>query len=208
MAATQPPSGDDAKSSGSVEQLLERLVSLNIADDAIGPSDSAPDFCLPSTAGDLVGLDDLLANGPVVVSFIRGEWCSVCRSEVDGLRDVYGQVRAAGAELAVITPEGGAKSAKLQRDKDLPFDLLCDLDLGVSATYGLLFRLPDNMHATYVSIDRDLPARYGHDGWLLPVPATYVVGTDGVIHAAHVDIDYRNRMDPDAILAALAALRR
>ena len=204
----QPPSNDGTTSSGGVEQLLERLASLRITDDAIGPGDSAPDFCLPSTAGELVGLDDLLAKGPVVISFIRGEWCTVCRSEVDGLREIYGKVRGAGAELAVITPEGGAQSAKLRREKGLPFDLLCDLDLGVSATYGLVFRLPDHMHATYVSIDRDLPARYGHDGWLLPMPATYVVDAGGIVRAAHVDVDYRRRMAPEAILTALETVRR
>lgn len=188
--------------------MLERLASLQITDDAIGPGDSAPDFCLPSTAGDLVGLDELLAKGPTVISFIRGEWCTVCRSEVDGLREIYDAVRVAGAELAVITPEGGAQSAKLRREKALPFDLLCDLDLGVSATYGLLFRLPEDMHATYVSIDRDLPARYGHDGWLLPVPATYVVDVGGTVRAAHIDVDYRRRMAPEAILTALEDLGR
>ncbi len=199
--------GNTTGGAGPVERLLDRLSSLNITEDAVSPGDAAPDFCLPNTSGDLVGLDDLLAKGPTVISFIRGEWCSVCQSEVDGLREIYGQIRDAGAELAVITPEGGAQSARLRREKALPFDLLCDLDLGVSATYGLVFRLPEDMHDTYVSIDRDLPARYGHGGWLLPVPATYVVDSGGIVRAAHVDVDYRERMAPEAIIAALDDLR-
>ena len=203
----QPPSRD-GPATGGAAAAVEQLATLHITDDAIGPGDRAPEFCLPSTAGDLVALGDLLAKGPTVISFIRGEWCSVCQSEVDGLREIYGQVRDAGADLAVITPEGGSQSAKLRRDKALPFDLLCDLDLGVSATYGLLFRLPEHMHAAYVSINRDLPARYGHDGWLLPVPATYVVDAGGIVRAAHVDVDYRRRMAPEAILAALKSLPR
>ncbi len=206
----QPSSSNDnaTGSAGPVERLLDRLASLRITDDAVGPGDAAPDFCLPNTTGELIGLDDLLAKGPTVISFIRGEWCPVCQSEVDGLREIYGQIREAGAELAVVTPEGGTQSAKLRREKALPFDLLCDLDLGVSATYGLVFRLPEDMHETYVSIGRDLPARYGHDGWLLPVPATYVVDAGGIVRAAHVDVDYRERMAPDAIIAALENLRR
>lgn len=205
----EPSSPDRNTAAGApdVDWLLDRLATLQVADDAVGPGDAAPDFCLPSTGGDLVGLDDMLEKGPAVVSFIRGEWCPVCQSEVDGLREIYDRIRNAGADLAVITPEGGAQSARLRRDKALPFDLLCDLDLGVSTTYGLVFRLPDEMHQGYLAADRDLPARYGHDGWLLPIPATYVVGTDGRVRAAHVDIDYRNRMDPDVILAALEALR-
>ena len=204
----EPRSPDRNTTGGApdVDWLLDRLASLRVAGDAIGQGDAAPEFCLPSTGGDLVVLDDILAKGPAVISFIRGEWCPVCRSEVDGLAEIYGQIRDAGAELAVITPEGGAQSAKLRREKDLPFDLLCDLDLGVSATYGLVFRLPDELHESFLAKDRDLPARYGHDGWLLPVPATYVVGPDGVVRAAHVDIDYRNRMRPGEILKALQGL--
>lgn len=201
------PERNKAAGADDVERLFDRLASLRMTDAAIDQGDTAPEFCLPSTGGDLVMLRDLLADGPVVISFIRGEWCPVCRSEVDGLREIYPRIRAAGADLAVITPEGGSPSAKLRRDKGLPFDLLCDLDLGVAATYGLVFRLPEEMHQGFLANDRDLPARYGHDGWLLPVPATYVVGTDGLVRAAHVDIDYRNRMDPAAVLAALEVLR-
>lgn len=201
------PDPNTAGGARDFERLLDRLASLRITDDAIGRGDTAPEFCLPSTGGDLVMLDDLLADGPVVISFIRGEWCPVCRSEVDGLREIYPRIRAAGADLAVITPEGGSQSAKLRRDKGLPFDLLCDLDLGVSTTYGLVFRVPEEMREGFLAKDRNLPVRYGHDGWLLPVPATYVVGPDGVIRAAHVDIDYRRRMAPEAILDALADLR-
>ena len=200
------PMSPDRESVGGafdIGRLLDRLASLHVADDAIGEGDAAPEFCLPSTGGDLIALDDLLSKGPVVVSFIRGEWCPVCRSEIDGLREVTQQIRAAGAELAVITPEGGTQSAKLQRDKGLPFDLLCDLDLGVSTTYGLAFQVPEDLRQGFLADYCDLPTRYGHGGWLLPIPATYIVGTDGVVRVAHVDIDYRSRMQPEEILKAL-----
>ena len=201
------PERDAAGGADDVERLFDRLASLRMTDAAIGQGDTAPEFCLPSTAGDLVMLQDLLADGPVVISFIRGEWCPVCRSEVDGLREIYPRIRAAGAALAVITPEGGSPSAKLRRDKGLPFDLLCDLDLGVSTTYGLVFRVPEDMRDGFLAKDRNLPVRHGHDGWLLPVPATYVVGTDGIVRVAHVNVDYRQRLAPEAILDALAVLR-
>ncbi len=34
----------------------------------------APDFALPNTSGQLVGLERMLAKGPVVISFYRGRW--------------------------------------------------------------------------------------------------------------------------------------
>ena len=34
----------------------------------------APDFALPNVAGRPVGLRELLAHGPLVLSFYRGRW--------------------------------------------------------------------------------------------------------------------------------------
>jgi hypothetical protein len=38
------------------------------------------------------------------------------------------------------------------------------------------------------------------------VPATYVLDADGVVVARDVDPDYRRRMAPEAVLAALRGL--
>jgi peroxiredoxin len=50
-----------------------------------------------------------------------------------------------------------------------------------------------------------LETYHGNDGWFIPVPATFVVGTDRMVVARFVDPDFRRRMDIDEILAALHA---
>jgi hypothetical protein len=52
---------------------------------------------------------------------------------------------------------------------------------------------------------RDLPTFQGNSSWMLPIPATFVVGPDGLIRARFIDPDYRNRM---MISDMLAAMRR
>jgi peroxiredoxin len=37
---------------------------------------------------------------------------------------------------------------------------------------------------------------------LLPHPGVFVIGKDGVIRFAHVNPDYKTRLDPEAILKA------
>jgi len=54
---------------------------------------------------------------------------------------------------------------------------------------------------------RNLETFHGADGWFLPIPATFVVGTDGLIKACFVDPDYRKRMDLDELLSALKSAR-
>ncbi|NBC46826.1 MAG: hypothetical protein GVY22_02300 [Gammaproteobacteria bacterium] len=49
----------------------------------------------------------------------------------------------------------------------------------------------------------DLAEYNGPDRRVLPVPATFVIDRDGMIRAAFAEVDYRQRMEPAAIIAAL-----
>jgi peroxiredoxin len=50
---------------------------------------------------------------------------------------------------------------------------------------------------------RTLPDFMGNDSWILPIPATFVVGRDGRVKARFVDPDYRKRMAVEELLGAL-----
>jgi peroxiredoxin len=49
----------------------------------------------------------------------------------------------------------------------------------------------------------DVSRSQGSDTWLLPVPATFVVATNGDVKARFVDPDYRKRMTIEDLLSAL-----
>jgi len=49
----------------------------------------------------------------------------------------------------------------------------------------------------------DIAPYQGNETWMLPIPATFIVGRDGVVKARYIDPDYRRRMDLDELLAAL-----
>jgi hypothetical protein len=61
-------------------------------------------------------------------------------------------------------------------------------------------------HAKQFNRANDLPLT-AEGKRLLPIPATYVVDTGGLIALAFVDADYRNRLDPAEIVRALQGLR-
>ena len=200
MTCTDPTAGDP------FQRFIDHLNGLDLVPGAVGEGDAAPDFLLSSPDGALIGLAELLADGPAVVSFIRGEWCPVCQQEMRDLAEAQGAIRAAGARLVAITPESGTPAARMRREHRLPFPVLCDIDLGVALAYGLVFRLTDEMRRVHREAGYDLPVQQQHDGWLLPIPATYVIDPAGLVRAAHVDANYRERMSAAAILSALDAL--
>ena len=53
--------------------------------------------------------------------------------------------------------------------------------------------------------DRDIAKFQGNDSWMLPIPATFIVGRSGTIGARFVDPDYRRRMAIDDLVAALCS---
>ena len=57
-----------------MERSVEDLRASGIMSRIVKVGQSAPDFTLPNSTGRQVGLADLRARGPVVLSFYRGRW--------------------------------------------------------------------------------------------------------------------------------------
>lgn len=118
---------------------------------------------------------------------------------------VLDEIRAAGAELVAVSPELPDNSLTTAEQNELTFEVLSDLGNQVARSYGLVFRLPDDVIRLYrEQFGIDLTARNGDLSWELPVPATFVIGRDGIVRLAFVDPDYKQRLEPAEILTALA----
>jgi len=192
----------------SMEAATEHLRRSGMAKRAKTAGDRAPDFALPDRNGEQVVLSALLSRGPVVLSFSRGEWCSFCRLEMDTLIEARSDLVSRGASLVMISPQGPTEALLGRSDGLEGLTVLKDSMNGVGLQYGLTFRMPDVMRQALLTVGIDLSHIYGTDAWLLPIPATYVIGPDGLIALAHTDPDFTHRLDPQAILASLDGLAR
>lgn len=88
----------------------------------------------------------------------------------------------------------------------MSFTVLSDLGNAVAKRFGLVFSLPAELRAILVANGKALPIINGDESWELPVPATFVIDTDGTVVLTHFDVDYRHRLEPDAVLDALRSL--
>jgi len=170
--------------------------------------DPAPDFTLPDAFGRQVRLADLLAEGPVVLVFYRGAWCPYCNLQLRGLRAALPHIEREGARVVAVTPQRPEKSRGQVRDEGYPFEVLSDLDDRVMKAYHLYFEVPADLREVYLRrLSLDLAEYNGEGRYVLPVPATFVIDRRGVVRAAFADLDYRMRVEPAEILAALRSLR-
>src|SRR5260370_12237586 len=101
----------------------------------------------------------------------------------------------------------GPNSRKSQRGNTLSFPILSDVRSAVADAFGIRFALPDDLVTLYKSFKNDLPTFNNDPSWVLPMPARYVIGTDGIIAYSEVNPDYTQRPDPSELLPVLDRLR-
>ena len=161
-----------------------------------------PSFILPDDTGHLVSLDELLSRGPVAVTFHRGHWCPYCRININALAQAHREIVAEGSQIVAIMPDRQKFLAELKSQSNVPFPILTDTDNGYALLLNLAIWLGAEMQKLMEG-RRDLPTFQGNSSWMLPIPATFVVGRDGLIRARFIDPDYRKRISIAEMLTAL-----
>lgn len=184
-----------------VDQLVARLHANGGGESAPRPGDAMPPFVLPDDQGRLVTLNSLIAKGPVAVMFFRGHWCPYCRLNVRAVIQAMDRITAAGGQVVAITPELQEYAERFKTESAAPFPMLTDLDNGYALSLNLAIWLGPEIQLLLSYYD--MASFHGNDGWVLPIPATFVVGRDGLVKARFVDPDFRKRMAIDDLLAAL-----
>jgi peroxiredoxin len=197
-----------ARIKAAYEALVAQLDRAETASRALKVGDVMPGFMLPNAEGRLVFSDELLAKGPLVVNFFRGDWCPYCTRTLVALESALPRIAAAGGQLVALTPDTGRHLAATKRAHRLSYQILSDVDGAVGMQFGVLFRVPELTREMLAGFGTDLAERHGNDGWFIPIPATYVVDRCGIIRYAFVDIDFTRRAEPDDVVAVLEALRR
>jgi peroxiredoxin len=190
-----------------MQRATAELIQSGQAQRAKKAGDLAPQFTLLDPDGKQVSSRELLARGPLVISFYRGVWCPYCNLELQALQDALPEIAGRGASLVAISPQTAANSRKSQRDNKLGFPILSDVRSEVANAFGIRFALPDYLVETYKTFKNDLPAFNNDPSWVLPMPARYVIGTDGIIAYSEVNPDYTQRPDPSELLPVLDRLK-
>ena len=184
-----------------VDRLVARIHENGGGENAPRPGEEMPPFLLPDETGRLVSLQSLLEKGPVAVMFYRGHWCPYCRLNVRAVIQAQDRIKALGAQTVAIMPETQQYAEQFKGDANAPFPVLTDLDNGYALSLNLAIWLGSEIQRLLSY--QDLASFHGNDGWVLPIPATFVVGRDGLVKARFVDPDFRKRMEIDDLIAAL-----
>jgi len=192
-------------------QIGPATKALSAKTNSIDVGDKAPDFSLPTAEGGIWNLGEHLAQGKCsssVVVFYRGTWCGYCNIYLRGLLETRSLLSDANAALIAVSPEAAPASADNASAVSPTFPILIDHGGKIAEQFGLTFEMDDAAKNMLKDFGIDLEKRNAGGKWILPVPGTFVIDRSGHITYAHVDADYRNRPEPQDIVAICRSLRR
>ncbi|AZQ83306.1 AhpC/TSA family protein [Colwellia sp. Arc7-635] len=196
-----------------VDKLLAEQAEFKKGANALKLGQQVASFILPNQKDESVSLTDLLAKGPVVVTFYRGSWCPYCNLQLRALQARLSEIHDLGAQLVAISPEVPDGSLDTDEISNMAFNVLSDQDSKVAAQYGVAWEVPA-FFIEHMKVDRGLDLNVVNNitsdnvksSTILPIPATFVISSDGTVTWRYVDVDYRTRSEPEDIITALKNL--
>ncbi|MFW5845800.1 MAG: peroxiredoxin-like family protein [Planctomycetota bacterium] len=175
------------------------------ATQALRVGQPVPSVTLQDAAGESHDLSQLVQEAPSVLVFYRGSWCPFCQRHLQELAAALPDIRQHGYQVLTISPDLPEHAASLAAEQGLDYRLLSDADGVAMRAFGLAFQVDAATRERYQGSGIDLEAASGQDHHQLPVPAVFLVGSDGVIDFVHADPDYRQRFPTAALLAMIEA---
>ena len=165
----------------------------------------APDFTLRDVENQVFSFESGSQAKPIVLTFFRGGWCPYCNLHLSELRLAEKQLREMGFDIWFISIDKPELLLASLDEPGIGYTVYSDSALNATRAFGLAFRVDDELNEKYLSYDIDLEKASGEDHHVLPAPATYIIGRDGIINFAYINPDYKVRLHPSVLLAAATA---
>jgi len=165
------------------------------------PGMTMPAFAVVDVDGNRHEIDPAGLEKPIVLTFYRGGWCPYCNMHLAELRTAEEELREMGFDVWFVSPDKPELLAEGQ-DAETGYRLLSDPGMNAAQALGIAFRVDDASHERYIGFGMDLNERSGDDHRALPAPATFIIGSDGIVQFGYVNPDYSVRLAPEVLLAA------
>ena len=198
QSAQQEVPGETTDTPGLVAVSAEQAQPLSIGA-------KVPSVLLKTVDGQTADVVDLVKEKPTVLVFYRGGWCPYCNTQLGGLKEIEQQILDAGWQIIAISPDLPQKLSESVTKHQMKYSLFSDSKMEASKGFGIAFKVDDATIEKYKGYGIDLDDASGESHHLLPIPAVFLVGTDGVIKFTYTNPDYKVRLDPQVLLSTVKA---
>ncbi len=169
------------------------------------PGMPAPAFTARTVEDEPFEFDPGAMEKPVVMTFFRGGWCPYCNMHLAEMRKGEAELKAMGFDVWFVSMDQPSQLVSSLEDPEIGYTMLSDSKAEATRAFGIAFRVDDETVSRYQGYGIDLEAASGETHHALPVPATFIIGQDGVINFTYANPSYTVRLHPDILLAAARA---
>lgn len=163
--------------------------------------ETVPNSPLESPSGEKTTLNEIVSRKPTVLVFFRGGWCPFCNAHLLELRKVLTTINDLDYQLVAISPDSFKNLTKLVEKQDLNYYLYSDIEQKAMLDFGIAYKAPEK----YVSTIKKYSE--GRNVTLLPVPAVFILNTDGTIQFEYINPDHTTRIKGNELVAQLKILK-
>lgn len=122
------------------------------------------------------------------------------------MHGIHSEIKSLGASLIAISPDQPDKSLSQVEKENLEFSVLSDVKGEVMKKYNIAWEIPEVLRKEYRKLNIDFSKRNTEAGWVVPIPATFIIDGNGVVQYCRTNEDYTKRMEPSEILEILHSL--
>ena len=154
----------------------------------------APGFAARDHLGKSFDLYSELQEAPVMVIFYRGKWCPECNKYMSNLNDSIGYILQHGVRIVAITPELKNNAVEFAQNTETTFPILSDSGDNIMKAFKVSFDVTGEYQTKINnSLGVDIATNNGQKSPVLPVPAVYLIDTNGTIRYRYFNHDYHFR---------------
>lgn len=153
----------------------------------------APDFTLPDQFGAPVTLSDHRGRYPVLVIFVRGDWCPGCHMMLRTYERERLRFLEKGVHVMAVGPDNISVNRNMVERIGVRYTMLSDHSQAVSGQYGVVYTNP--------VIELGVDYAQG-----IPLPASFLIDADGVVRYVSRPDRVGEFLDPTLIFSVLDKL--
>lgn len=154
----------------------------------------APDFELPDQTGAMVRLSDYRGKHPVLLIFVRGDWCPGCHMMLRTYERNRLRFMEKGVHVVGVGPDDIGVNKDMVQRIGVGYRMLSDDAQAVSGQYGVVYSNP---------IIEQLGVDYAEG---IPLPASFLVDVNGIIRYVSRPDRVGEFLDPSLIFGYLDQL--
>ena len=162
--------------------------------------ETIPSIEIRSLEGEKRLFTDIVKEKPTVVLFYRGGWCPYCNTHLAEIAAIEKEITKLGYQIVGISADAPEFLKNSVAKNELSYELYSDSTTELIQAMGIAIEAPDRYTNMLLEHSENKNAS------IIPVPAAFIVNTEGEILFVYSNPDFKKRISEEELLEKIKSL--